>query len=77
MTCIDKRKEEAMKLLGKTCRKFRMGGVDLIPTLNSLGIPWELWKIVVKARKGHNIDRARIKRKAQSCGIQRPLSFML
>ena len=52
-----------------------MGEGDFSPTLNNLGKTRQLRKLERKAKEGKKINRARIKIKARSLGLSKPLSL--
>jgi hypothetical protein len=80
MEKLDKILSEGMMAAEKRCRKLQMGMIDFSPELNLLGKTWEVWKLIVRVKKGGKacaINRGRLKLMAKACNITKPLSVDL
>ena len=74
---LDTVRKEGMIFAEKRCRKLCMGEVDFSPQLSQARRQRDVWRLVRKLRSGRKVSSSLIKRKAQQCGITRPLSVTL
>ena len=64
-----------MKNAENKCSKRSMGGVDFSPEVMVWKKRRDAWDSVIRWHKGLWLNHAIIKRRANACGIQRPLSI--
>jgi hypothetical protein len=66
-----------LKSADNQCRNLRMGNLHWSPMLQHERDVIQVWEGVVKRRKGARFSRSKIKRLAQKCSIQSPLTASL
>ena len=68
---------EGMRMAEKRCRKLRMGAVPYSPELAKAGIQIKLWSLVVRHKRGKNINTRYIRRIAKQCELRSVLACTL
>jgi len=71
---FDKLKADGMKHAEKTCRRFNSGLVQFSPELNRWRLRCQLWRLVYQRRLGHPIKAKYLRRLANACSVENPLS---
>ena len=74
---LDRIRTQLMIHAEKVCRKRRMGEVDYSPEVIIWKKRRDVWREVIKYRSGGKINKTSLRRRAQACGINTPLSANL
>ena len=61
----------------KNCRKLRTGEVPFSDQLVTVGMHIKLWGLVVRHKKGRNINTRYLRRVAKRCKVRQPLKRTL
>ena len=74
---IDRVLGEGMRMAENKCRHIRAGEVPFSAELADAGLQIKLWGLVIRSKRGHNINSRYIRRVAQRCGLQRVLAVSI
>ena len=77
LDAIDKVLGEGMIAAEKKCRKLKAGEVPFSPEIATAGDHIKLWGLVIRHKKGKNINTRHIRRVANKCDVTKPLARTL
>ena len=73
LEAIDRVVGEGMRMAEKRCRKLHLGAVPFSPELTSAGLVMKLWRLVIRHKKGANINSRYIRRIEKGYGLTQVL----
>ena len=65
---------DGMRMAEKRCRKLPMGEIPYCPALAQAGLRLRLWSLVLKKKKGYNINTRRIRIMGKQCNLENVLN---